>query len=221
MEDDLESAEDERSVELTAIAAIFPELIVDLLHPFSASLSLPVSPSKAIAVFSPPSAGGAPPDGLLTPPSSDGTSDVFSANQAAKDRQPVQEVHRLSHLPSLNLRISLPDGYPSKTSPRFDILTEVAWLPESKLQELTKAGYTLWEDMGKDQVVFSYIDYLQQEADNCFGLVQAEGDYLKVPRDLIINLLDFDEKAKRARFDKETFECGVCLGKDVYVAFVR
>ncbi|MCJ1259529.1 translation termination inhibitor protein itt1 [Lignoscripta atroalba] len=211
MDDDLESLEDERAVELSAIAAIFPELVIDPSNPFSACLDLPISPSKPLAVLFPPLAGGAPPVGLLTPPSSDGTSDGVSAKTVMPDHQSVQDIHYLSHLPPLTLRIELPDGYPAQTPPTFNVQADISWLPHQKLQELRDGGRKLWEDLGRDQVVFSYIDYLQQEAEVGFGLVSDGADFLEVRQDLKIGLLDHDTKAKRAKFEQETFECGVCL----------
>jgi E3 ubiquitin-protein ligase RNF14 len=60
-------------------------------------------------------------------------------------------------------------------------------------------------------VVYGYIDFLQQEAENAFGF--AEGRNLEVPQDFKISLLDYDIKATQAAFEKETFDCGVCLGR--------
>jgi hypothetical protein len=48
--EDLETDEDERSVELATIAAIFPELLIDSHNPFSAKLDIPVNPAKPLAV---------------------------------------------------------------------------------------------------------------------------------------------------------------------------
>ncbi|EMR71685.1 putative ring finger protein [Eutypa lata UCREL1] len=68
----------------------------------------------------------------------------------------------------------------------------------------------LWEDIGRDQVVFAYIDDVQQSTDNVFGLVDGEGT-LEVAPEHKIAILDYDIKAKRKAFEKETFICGICL----------
>jgi len=60
-------------------------------------------------------------------------------------------------------------------------------------------------------VVYEYIDSLQQAAENAFGYV--EGKVLEIPQEFKIALLDYDINATQAAFDKETFDCGVCLGK--------
>ena len=211
MEDVLESADDERAIELSSIAAIFPELVLSHSKPFTASLDLPVTPLEPLAVLFPALAGGAPPANILTPPTS-----VESDNDVSVKRDaflPARDVHHLSHLPSLKLRVDLPDGYPFAKPPTLDVASELSWLPESKLRELKDAGYTIWEDLGRDQTLFAYIDYLQQAAEAGFSLLQPKDSALELPRDLEITLLDYDQKAKRAKFEQETFECGICLGR--------
>ena len=71
------------------------------------------------------------------------------------------------------------------------------------------AASTLWEENGHDQVLYTYIDHLMEAAEKAFGV----HDVLEVSPELKVALLDFDLKAKRAKFEKETFECGVCLGE--------
>ena len=211
MEDVLESADDERAVELSTIAAIFPELILDPSNPFSASLDLPVTPLKPFAVLFPALSGGAPLANFPTPPTSIESTDDTSIQ---RDALPAAcDVRYLSHLPPLTLRIDLQDGYPFMKSPTIDIISSLSWLPESKLKELRDAGNTIWDELGRDQTLFAYIDYLQQAAEAGFDLVQSEGSPLELPRDLEIALLDYDQKARRAKFEQETFECGICLGK--------
>jgi E3 ubiquitin-protein ligase RNF14 len=65
--------------------------------------------------------------------------------------------------------------------------------------------------MGRDMVGFTYIDHIQQAAENVFGLVGNKGG-LEVDSQYKIAILDYDIKARRAAFEKETFACGVCLG---------
>lgn len=217
MADDLESPEDERAIELFSIAAIFPELAIDATDPFRASIDVPVSPAQPLAVVFPPLADGAPPAALPTPPSSNGVSgsdfkrgDV--GTQTASVLEVIQDIHHLSHLPPLSLQIQLPDGYPSEKPAMFRLPTTSSWLPNAVLAQLKEQGDKLWEDLGRGQVVFDYIDHLQQAAERGFDL----GSPLKVPQDLKILLLDFDSKTKREKFEQETFDCGICLGRLIH-----
>jgi E3 ubiquitin-protein ligase RNF14 len=89
----------------------------------------------------------------------------------------------------------------------FRLSTTSSWLPNAVLAQLKEQGDKLWEDLGRGQVVFDYIDHLQQAAERGFDL----GSPLKVPQDLKILLLDFDSKTKREKFEQETFDCGICL----------
>lgn len=213
MTDDTDALEDERAVELLSIAAIFPELVIDPSDPFCATIDLPITPTKPLAILF---ADGAPPAGLPTPPTSNEASDVASARHGPDTNAPIRDdvgldVYYLSHLPPLTLQIRLPQGYPNEIPPVFRLCTSPSWLPESTLKTFKEAGNTLWEKMSRDQVVYSYIDHLQQAAEGGFDLITDEEGSLKLRNDMKIALLDFNIKAKRARFEQETFECGVCL----------
>lgn len=215
MADDLEEGEDERAVELASLAAIYPELVVDDTNsdPFSANISLEIEPIEPLSIRF-PSADGAPPVGPLTPPDStlEGISQ-FKIGEKGVVPATNNDVHHLSHLPALKLQLSLPEGYPAEKPPVFYLESQYSWLPEQKLQELREAGHTLWEDLGRDQVVFSYIDHLREAAERGFEMAQADDQVLEISPDLKVSLLDFDLKAKRAKFERETFECGICLGR--------
>ena len=187
--------EDERQVELSSISAIFPEIILDAQDPFSASIDLPVTPSTPLPV--------------VFPEFSDGT---LVANESRDESQPRLETHLLSHLPSLHLKITLPKGYPASEPPIFRLSTTPQWVPDAVFDRLSSDGRRLWEEFGHDQIVFSYIDHLQQAAENTFGVL-GEKETLEVSQDLKISILDFNIQAKRAAFEKETFDCGVCLGE--------
>lgn len=184
--------EDERETELSSISAIFPEIVMDPLDPFSVSIDIPVSPSMPLPVV------------FLSPPN--------GANMVGDDLNEQLETYCLSHLPSLHLRISLPKGYPSSSPPSFNLSTTPQWLPTTILEHLESDGIALWEDSGHDQVVFAYIDHLQRGAEDTFGVLK-DNKPLQVLRDHRIALLNFDTNAKHAAFEKKTFVCGVCLGK--------
>ncbi|RYO80348.1 hypothetical protein DL766_007792 [Monosporascus sp. MC13-8B] len=187
--------EDAREVELSTLTAIYPELQVDERDSHTVSIELPVSLTKPLTVLFPAVSEAAPPTG---------TPDITVPGVPNVDSQ------SLSHLPSLQVRITLPDGYPQMEAPKVVISTSPPWLPEDVLRKLEHDAERLWEELGRDQVVFAYIDDLQQSTDNLFGLVNGKGT-LEVPTEHKIAILDYDIKAKRKAFEKETFDCAICL----------
>ena len=204
--DQQEAEEDERAIELSSLQAIFPELILDSGDPFAASISLPVNPIEPVPVVFSPLAGGAAQD------SSDASNGLAKTNREVADGVVPHTVKSLSHLPPLALKVQLPNGYPAHKPPVFQLSTESSWLPQSIVDRLEKEGPKLWEAMGKDQVVYSYVDFLQQVADDAFGLAKGKGEAVQLSQDLETSLLDFDLKTRRTKFEQETFECGICLG---------
>lgn len=188
MADDSESLEDERQTELSSVAAIFPEIILDPQDPYSASIDLPVVPSDPLPVR------------------------CESAVGASVGTGQARETHYLGHLPDLRLEITLPEGYPASRAPNVRLSTSPSWLSGTILRLLKADGRRLWEDLGHDQVVYAYIDHLQQASESAFGVL-GDRECLQVSADLMISLLDYDINARRAAFEKETFECGVCLGR--------
>ncbi|KAH9901886.1 RWD domain-containing protein [Xylariomycetidae sp. FL2044] len=189
--------EDARDVELSTLAAIYPELRTDDHAPYTVSIDLPVSLETPLTVLFPAATESAPP---VAP--SQATVPTVVADAA--------ESQALSHLPSLHVRIALPDGYPETKPPEVSISTTPLWLPENILRKLEGNARTLWEGIGRDQVIFYYLDDLQQSAENVFGLVGSQGT-LEVAPEHKIAILDYDIKAKRKAFEKETFDCGICL----------
>ena len=206
---DLESIQDERAVELSTLAAIFPELTLDQTNPFSVSIELPVNPASPLAVTFASDVQVATETGLPTPPSSKGAKEDEVRTDGL--RQEAANVRLISHLPPLMLGVTLPTGYPTQQAPIIHLESQSSWLSETKLEELRAAADVLWEDIGRDQVVFTYIDHLQQAAEDGFGLNSGPNTTLQLSSDLEIPLLDYDLKAKRAKFERETFECGICL----------
>ncbi len=215
MADDSNDPEDEREIELSSIAAIYPELSIDPTDPFSAFIDLPVTPAEPFPVLFPPLTDGGPPNGLPTPPSSVTVSEGGSARKRTAKEVPgaavTEDVHYLSHLPPLTLQVALPEGYPAGNPPKINFFTLPSWLPDCALSRLKDEVNGLWEEYGRDQVLYYIIDHLQQAAERGFDLVQGEVEALEVSQDMKIELLDYDIKSKRAIFEKETFECGVCL----------
>ncbi|KAI1767692.1 RWD domain-containing protein [Hypoxylon sp. FL1150] len=187
--------EDIREVELTTIAAIYPELQIDEHDPYTFSVELPVSLANPVTVRFPAATEGAPP----VDPIHGHISTVAAVESLA-----------LSYLPSLQVRISLPQDYPQEKPPKVTISTSPPWLSGQVLRRLEGDVETLWEEFGRDQVIFTYIDNLQQSTENIFGLVDEKG-CLEVGTEHKIAILDYDIKAKQGAFDKETFDCGICL----------
>ncbi|KAF3065067.1 E3 ubiquitin-protein ligase itt1 [Daldinia childiae] len=187
--------EDIRQVELSTIASIYPELQIDENDPYKISIEMPVSLANPVVVFFP------------------------AANEGAPSVEPVQgripvvtavDLHALSNLPSLHIVIQLPDKYPLEEPPRVDISVSPPWLPGHILRKLETEVVTLWEEIGHDQVIFTYLDNLQQSSETVFGLVD-DGGRLRVGLEHKIEILDYDIKAKQRAFDKETFNCDICL----------
>ncbi|PYI29088.1 RING finger protein [Aspergillus indologenus CBS 114.80] len=208
--------EDDRSVELSSIAAIFPEIRIDPVSPYKASLDIPVKPSRPVRVrFQqqqqlPENIFPA----ILTPPTSVDASEngfPFKAEEPTAPAEPDNDVHIISHFPPLCLEIELPEGYPAEQAPFFNLGTNPAWLPSSTLSERINDGKRLWEECGKDLVVYTYIDHLQQLCDTGFDSSESPDGEMLLSRDLKIALLDFNSKAEQEMFEQETFECGVCL----------
>ncbi len=214
MEDDPGAADDERTIELSSIAAIFPEIVLDPNLPYQASLELPVSPATPLKIQFQRLAEYCLPN-LPTPPTStepeaDDQNAAVKEGVKRRDEVPL-DVYKLAHLPPLNLKIHLPEGYPAERPPIFELSSSPTWIPEGTLHRLTEDAARLWEELGRDQVIFTYIDHLQQVAEAGFDLAHHLVGDVTLPGDLKIALLDYDLKAERESFDRETFECGICL----------
>lgn len=193
--------DDAREVELTAITAIYPpeELRVDENDRYSFTIELPVSLSKPLIVKFPATAEP------LRPVSAQATVPVGGQTGQADSQE-------LSNLPSLQIHFSLPEGYPHDKPPNVRISTSPPWLPERVVTELEGKAGKLWEDIGRDQVIFDYVDDVRQSVDDVFGLI-AQDSSLEVGPEHKIAILDYDIEAKRRDFEKRTFDCGICLGK--------
>ncbi|KAA8643299.1 hypothetical protein EYZ11_002347 [Aspergillus tanneri] len=198
--------DDDRLVELSSIEAIYPEIQIDPSAPFRASLHIPVRPATPLRVRFQQYAEAGPPTVLISPvPLGADETGPVSATKADDD------LHVLPHLPHIHLEIDLPEGYPSAQPPILRISTNPSWLPLSVVSKLLDDGKRLWEECGRELVIYTYIDHLQQLADTSFGIQDLSGGELLLPRELKIAMLDFNNKAEREKFEQETFECGVCL----------
>jgi E3 ubiquitin-protein ligase RNF14 len=193
--------DDARDIELSTISAIYPEVQIDENDPHKLSIELPVSLSKPLTVLFPTATEAAPP---ATPSQAPPLATVVAAPRA--------DSQALLNLPALQVNITLPDSYPQDKPPNVSISTSPPWLSDNILRKLETDATRLWEDIGRDQVIFTYIDDLQRGSEDVFGLVDSEGT-LEVSPEHKIALLDYDINAKRKAFEKETYECAICLGR--------
>jgi E3 ubiquitin-protein ligase RNF14 len=120
--------------------------------------------------------------------------------------EPENVVSRLAYLPSVRLHITLPLEYPATAPPIIKVSTSPSWLPNATADSLAKQAHSLWEEYGGGQVLFTYISYLQEAAEGAFGLAE-----LTLPSVLQADLDAYSKRMKRELFDKETFDCQVCL----------
>ncbi|KAK5163627.1 uncharacterized protein LTR77_010576 [Saxophila tyrrhenica] len=190
---------DEREEELTTLSAIYPELVPSSEDFYGATLEIPVSPSQPLLVrFVPSKAAG---DISLN---KRGKTSIKAAAYIERDVE-------LSHLPPLTLHMSLPEGYPQSKPPQVQLEAQEDWLPSDKLKELEKQAEALWEDFGRCQTLFSYIDYLQQAAESGFDLAFSTDGCLVLPMAVEKALVTYDAETKGALFDAGTYECGICI----------
>jgi len=185
------SEDDERVVELSTLQYTFPELVLDEQSPLSATLELPVVPSNPVPV--------------LFADASD-----LERLSGIDPEDPQHRIRHLEYLPNIRISITLPDGYPADTPPLLALSTASGWLPEEEISRLLAEGVQLWEDIGHDQVLYSFIDHVQDSAQKLFGLLEGQ-DILQLPPDLEIELLDHNSSAKQAAFDRRGHDCGICL----------
>lgn len=166
-------ADDERAEELSTLQSIYPELDHDASDPYTASLSVPIIPTKPLAT-------------------------TFDQETT---------VHNLDCLPSLDLTIILPPEYPANAPPIVQVSTSPLWLPQEIMNNLTSEARSIWEEYGGGTILFSYITSLQDQAEAAFGLDQP----VQLPLSLKEVLLRYSNRMKKDLFDKETFDCEVCL----------
>lgn len=196
--------EDQRDVELSTLSAIFPEIrSVDEHNPYTFVLDVPVNPSKAVTVFFPATVEG---PGLA--PGAFQNTETGAGGPSSN----IIDSHELAHLPAVRLQLTLPPSYPDNNPPAVTVSTSPSWLPSATAERLQNDCAALWEELGRDLVVFAYIDQIQQSADDVFGLVSDRGA-LEISPEHKIAVLDHDIEAKRVAFENGTFDCGVCLGR--------
>ncbi|KAK2065603.1 RWD domain-containing protein [Colletotrichum caudatum] len=186
-------SDDPRQDELGSLQAIFPEIELDDHRPFCFTIQLPVRPAKPVTVAFPAASNA-----------------QDTAATQLPGVEPRIDSHELSHLPAIVVGMQLPEGYPTERPPGVSISTSPPWLTRDVIKKLEDDGPRLWEEMGRDMVAFTYLDHVQQAADDVFGMVDGNGA-LEIDPSHKIAILDYDIEAARAAFEKETFDCGICL----------
>ncbi|TKA22706.1 hypothetical protein B0A50_07799 [Salinomyces thailandicus] len=188
------ASDDERVEELGSLEAIYPELASDYNN-FTARLELAVTPSKPLLV-------------RFIPQGSN--SDTY-AKAATNGGAYVERDVELSHLPPLCLQMTLPEGYPADSPPSVKLIARYDWLPKEKIVELEGQVRKDWEEYGHCQILFVYIDYLQQEAEKGFGLDNSVDGCLILTATAESQLVSYDTETKLATFNAGTYDCGICL----------
>ncbi|QBZ62513.1 hypothetical protein PoMZ_11395 [Pyricularia oryzae] len=201
----MSESDDPRDEEMSTLSAIYPEIEVDSSDPHLFALEIPVHPSKPVQVLFPAPAPA--------PVTAAGPEPVPLQVQAADNRagEPQREdSHELSYLPPVRLLITLPPGYPAQQPPQVELTSSPPWIPSTRIEQLVVDCARLWKELDHDPVVFTYIDHIQQLAETAFDVVDDRGVLTAEPQ-YRIAILDYDISAKRAAFDRETFDCGICL----------
>lgn len=174
--------EDEREEELSTLSSIYPELVRDASEPFRFSLVIPVSPETPVEIR-------------------------FNHSDHALVEQDRGSKRTFRHLPPLNITGYLPIAYPAASPPAIKLSTSPDWITLDKLKELESEATKLWNEYGGCQVLFAYVDSLQQAADRAFDLA----DNHELPQILEGQLVEFDNIRQKDIFEAGTYDCGVCL----------
>ena len=190
---------DEREEELSSLSAIYPELLIDPNDQFSASLELAVIPTRPLLVRFVPSS------------SQDTTTKTFYLGSPAGNVAYIERDVELTHLPPLTLKISLPERYPVGSPPTVKLSTQYRWLPRDTLMQLEEDARKLWDEYGCCQILFAYIDHLQQAAERGFDLDQSSDGCLVLPMSMEDRLLTFSSETQQAIFNAGTYDCGICI----------
>jgi E3 ubiquitin-protein ligase RNF14 len=119
------------------------------------------------------------------------------------------ELATISHLPSLKLQMVLPDGYPSEIAPIVKLSSDPNWIPNETIRGLERQATEIWEQYGRSQMAYDFIDSIQQASDRAFD--QPINGFLDLEGAMQPGIVKFNKEATKRLFDVETFDCGVCL----------
>lgn len=130
-------------------------------------------------------------------------------------------IRTLAFLPPIKLTVSLPEGYPNERAPLAHIQGEGRWLPSETKAEIETEIRKVWNDDGPGEVVYNIIDLLQQLGEEGFRLGKKERNQIWHPAndELAGFLIPYNDKKKKEEFDGGTFDCGICLGRELRSIF--
>jgi E3 ubiquitin-protein ligase RNF14 len=189
---------DERAEELDTLVAIYPEITLDSGDAFTATLELPVVPSNPLLV-------------RFLPTSSTTNGHEPTRYASVTTAAYIEHDVAFSHLPPLTLHLKLPATYPAEIPPTIRLSSHLDWLPKEKLAELEGEAANLWEEYGRCQILYIYIDYLQQAAERGFDLDEGQEGCMVLSVTQESGLVEFDNRATQESFDAGTYDCGICL----------
>lgn len=88
-------------------------------------------------------------------------------------RQHDQQTERVkvAHLPPLTLLVTLPADYPSVSPPKFTLRS--SWLNPSSISKLCKELDKLWENNKGQEILFTWIGFLQSETLECLNIQEC------------------------------------------------
>ncbi|KAF4556698.1 IBR domain-containing protein [Elsinoe fawcettii] len=173
--------DDEREEEITSLSSIFPEIVVNPDQPHTISLDIQVAPSEEVT--------------------------VISEHVNGVELDTGFEASVVKHLPPLRLKATLLDGYPDNVFPRVQLEARPAWIGDKVLRDLENECRTLWEEYGRCQILYTYIDHVQQAAERFFDLPHT----ITVKRYLREELVEFSQVRDKEIFEGSSYDCGVCL----------
>ncbi|OXU22387.1 hypothetical protein TSAR_005079 [Trichomalopsis sarcophagae] len=87
-----------------------------------------------------------------------------------KSDQRPEKVY-ISHVPPLTLLITLPLDYPSTSPPKFTLRS--SWLNPSSISKLCKELDQLWESNKGQEILFTWIGFLQSETLECLNIQEC------------------------------------------------
>lgn len=108
------------------------------------------------------------------------------------------------HLPPIRILFELPDSYPNAAAPLVSL--DASWLPTEVARQLETKISSTWEEYGRTQVMYTYVSYLEEAAEQAFGMHSLE-----VSDDILKHLLVYNKEASLQVFQQGTYECGICL----------
>lgn len=83
------------------------------------------------------------------------------------------------HLPPIRILFELPDSYPNAAAPLVSL--DASWLPTEVARQLETKISSTWEEYGRTQVMYTYVSYLEEAAEQAFGMhsLEVSDDILK------------------------------------------